>query len=263
MHWVCANVLTIRSWWLDAVGPSRPPRWPHGRLRLCVGSLPSSESHAPTSLVVSAAPAPAAADRSPTTPQLGAPAVILRIDPTARIIGAVRNDSRELRRGSFYPLPFDTRPYRWRRVDILDDVAHRPADRRAAAATRARDVEREVATCGSQRSNSKPSAASVARADATPGAFQQDIVGPPRLRRRRARLISHARGLDGARTGGRWAHCRPVAHSRCPGHVLCVRRVFRDEALPAGTTPRSSSFEKAARAGWTDIPCVFVVLARW
>ena len=67
-------------------------------------------------------------DHSPITDVEALP-VILRIDEIARIYRrGVETIRRELRQGIFRPLPFDTHPYRWRRVDILDDIARRPAE---------------------------------------------------------------------------------------------------------------------------------------
>lgn len=69
-------------------------------------------------------------DFSPMTPaELEQLPVILRVADMVRIYR--RNADtirRELRQGIFRPLPFDTNPYRWRRVDVLDDVVRRPAE---------------------------------------------------------------------------------------------------------------------------------------
>jgi hypothetical protein len=55
--------------------------------------------------------------------------VVLTIPDLARIYRrGVETIRRECRLGIFRPLPFDVRPYRWRRVDILDDVVRRPAE---------------------------------------------------------------------------------------------------------------------------------------
>lgn len=55
--------------------------------------------------------------------------VVLRIDDLARIYRrGVETIRRELRQGIFRPLPFELHPYRWRRVDVIDDIERRPAE---------------------------------------------------------------------------------------------------------------------------------------
>ena len=55
--------------------------------------------------------------------------VILRVPDIVRIYRRSPDTiRRELRQGLFRPLPFDVHPYRWRRVDVLDDIERRPAE---------------------------------------------------------------------------------------------------------------------------------------
>lgn len=63
-----------------------------------------------------------------TTPIGDLPAVLL-IDDIARLYRQHAETVRKkCRQGTFRPLPFEHRPWRWRRVDVLDDLErHGPA----------------------------------------------------------------------------------------------------------------------------------------
>ena len=68
-------------------------------------------------------------DRPLTQDDLEDLPVVVLIREVARIYRrGVETIRKELRKGIFRPLPFDERPYRWRRVDIIDDVLHRSAE---------------------------------------------------------------------------------------------------------------------------------------